>query len=412
MISGISEEMNLAYLDLIRIFTDPQTSSAHEWRLVDQLTEAYKDHEAFGDIDSYEELFYNVESLQDYIDYRNSIYEVSSYMLACDNYDINVEPISMHEILAALDEHPSSGSEELCFFDAIVHSAFMADNYDDEKWKQLRQEAVDAAYVHLGAISGFGSGALMVEKATDIIEESYKEKEEKDNENENEDASLSELLSPVPQIQGTICEPDRLSCTNDLSTISPTSVVQFLSPVSVNMLKNNPPSNLPPVQALLSSALLLAEDFDPIELYFEEESKDEEEEFDPSLFEISSPGFQIQDSNYEPEEKLNDKMIVLPVKEEANQKTETTVEALPVVRKDINWDRSLIISASVGIEPSEVPIPLDFNPAYTQLWEDLNQEDSGQFDWDLSSDLPHAYQNHEDLGCPESLFLFILHIKT
>ena len=72
------------------------------------------------------------------------------------------------------------------------------------------------------------------------------------------------------------------------------------------MSENHPSSILHPVQALLSSALLLAEDFDPIELYFEEVSKDEEEEVDPSLFEISSPGFQIQDSNYEPEEKLND----------------------------------------------------------------------------------------------------------
>ena len=111
-------------------------------------------------------------------------------------------------------------------------------------------------------------------------------------------------------------------------------MVQFLSPESVNISENKPSSILPPAQALLSNALLIGTGLDPIELYFEEEEEDGDEEADASLFELLSPVFQIQDSICEPEEMLNDKLVALPVTEEVKQKISITVDE--VVKDAVN----------------------------------------------------------------------------
>jgi superfamily I DNA and RNA helicase len=71
----IPQDLQLAYSDIIRILSDPLSTSSVELELANQMTETYKKHEALGSEGSYEELCQQGVTLQEYIEYKNLVYD-------------------------------------------------------------------------------------------------------------------------------------------------------------------------------------------------------------------------------------------------------------------------------------------------------------------------------------------------
>jgi len=149
-----AEEDACLKVDCMELVDYLSDGGSFEVDLVNQITESYKNHEASGWADSLDKVWEGINTVRNYIDYKNELFDDPAFTQACENFDFTVMPITYMNIIAALVEHPLPSPLEWHLSDKLIYSSsLMINNPSDKKSEKSFYTAQASALAHFHTTS-------------------------------------------------------------------------------------------------------------------------------------------------------------------------------------------------------------------------------------------------------------------